>query len=349
MSDKKRNFSVIEYFRRQAEALQPEFRFQGRRAADFGQWQEQLLARLKEALGPMPEPVDLNPEIVWEVEEDGLIKRRVLLDFEEHMSAAALLYIPEAALKKAGPAILCNHGHGAFGKDAVMGLRPVDNAAGIENITVHNYDYGLQMARRGYVTIAIDWRCFGERADGGAPYPNRDLCNVHFIRGSMMGVNMLALDIFDARRTLDYLETLDCVDGERIGTMGLSFGGTMTTWIALMDQRIKAADIICYSDRFGAFAVGNGNICGSQMVPSLFRLCDVADLQGLIAPRPLLAEVGTEDQCFQIEDALSCTRAVAEIYAAAGAAENYEVDMFVGGHQFGGNKAFDFFERHLKG
>ena len=61
--------------------------------------------------------------------------------------------------------------------------------------------------------------------------------------------------------------------------------------------------MICYSDTFPRFAVARANFCGNQFVPGLYRLCDVGDLQGLIAPRPLLLEIGLHDTCFLYEDA----------------------------------------------
>jgi dienelactone hydrolase len=345
---KTHNLSMIKYFNRKAEVLQPRLRFNGSAQADFQSWKKQLFSELKTLLGPLPKPVPLNPEIIWEVEDDGLIKRRVLLDTEEYMSVAALVYIPKEA-KKPCPAILCNHGHGTYAKDSVMGIRSNYFAERNAEIKGFNYDYGLQMAKRGYVTMAIDYRGFGERGDGGNPYPGRDKCNVHFIRGNLMGYNLLALNIWDAQRCLDYLCSLEVVDASSIGTMGLSFGGTMTTWIALLDERIKAADIICYSARFKNFAIADGNFCGSQYLPNLFTLCDVPDLHGLIAPRPLLAEIGVHDKCFLEYDALSCSEEVKHIYAAAGVPDNYEVDLFDGDHKFAGNKAFNFFDKHMKG
>jgi hypothetical protein len=164
-----------------------------------------------------------------------------------------------------------------------------------------------------------------------------------------MGYNLLTLNIWDAQRCLDYLCSLEFVDPGKIGTMGLSFGGTMTTWIALLDERIKAADIICYSCKFCNFAIGNGNFCGSQYLPRLFSLCDVPDLHGLIAPRPLLAEIGVHDKCFHEYDSLSCAEEVRKIYTAAGVPNNYIIDLFNGDHRFAGNKAFTFFDQHLKG
>ena len=340
---------MIEYFNRKAEALQPRLRFNDSAQTDFQNWKKQLFSELKTLLGQLPKTVALNPEIVWEIEDDGLIKRKVLFDTEEDMSVAALVYIPISARKKPCPAILCNHGHGKFAKDSVMGIRSGNEPARNAEIESFNYDYGLQMAKRGYVTMAIDYRGFGERSDGGDPYPGRDKCNVHFIRGNLMGYNLLTLNIWDAQRCLDYLCSLEFVNAEKIGTMGLSFGGTMTTWIAMLDERIKAADIICYSSRFKNFAVADGNFCGSQYLPGLFTICDVPDLHGLIAPRPLLAEIGIHDKCFLEYGAISCADEVKKIYTVADVPQNYEVDMFEGDHKFAGNKAFGFFDKHLKG
>ncbi|OHB54860.1 MAG: hypothetical protein A2Y12_05465 [Planctomycetes bacterium GWF2_42_9] len=344
-----RNFSMIEYFNRKADAIKPAFRFSGKSQEDFLSWKQCLLAELRSLLGPMPTRVPLNAEVVWEIEEEGLIKQRVVIDTESDMSVAALVFMPKSAKQKPCPAILCNHGHGEYAKDSVMGVRSKYFVDRNTEIAGFNYDYGLQMAKHGYVTMAIDYRGFGERSDGGNPYPGRDKCNVHYIRGSLMGINLLTLDIWDAMRCIDYLCELGCVENNKVGTMGLSFGGTMTTWITLMDERIRAADIICYSCRFKNFAIENGNICGSQYLPGLFALCDVPDLHGLIAPKPLLVEIGVHDKCFHEAEALSCSTEVRKIFEVAGVLDNYEVDLFGGDHRFSGNKAFDFFDKYLKG
>ena len=87
----------------------------------------------------------------------------------------------------------------------------------------------------------------------------------------------------------------------------------------------------------------NVNTCGSQITPGLFALCDVPDLQGLIAPRPLLVEIGTNDECFLIEPAMDCYRKVEMIYQASGAEDRLQLDLFEGGHAWGGNRSVEFF------
>ena len=133
-------------------------------------------------------------------------------------------------------------------------------------------------------------------------------------------------------RALDYLCGQAFADGDRVGVMGLSLGGTMATWMSLCDERIRAADVICYSDRFADFGMRDVNFCGSQVTPGLYELCDLPDLQGLIAPRPLLVEIGSFDECFKLDSAMSCFREVEKIYSASGAREVLELDLFEGGH-----------------
>jgi hypothetical protein len=53
------------------------------------------------------------------------------------------------------------------------------------------------------------------------------------------------------------------------------------------------------------------------------------------------------DGCFRVESAMSCYREVEKIYQAAGAMDNLALDLFEGGHDWGGNQSVAFFRRHL--
>ena len=158
-------------------------------------------------------------------------------------------------------AIVCAHGHGRYGKDPIAGIR--SSAGMVEEIERHNYDYGLQMAKAGYLTLCPDLRGFGERRDGVDPFPGRDACNVNYLRGTMLGRSPLTLNIWDIKCCLDYLETRPEVDPKRIGMMGLSQGGTMTTFVSALEPRIAAADIMGYINPWEAFAFDRANLCGS--------------------------------------------------------------------------------------
>ena len=59
----------------------------------------------------------------------------------------------------AGPAVLAQHGHGP-GKSEVCGLDDDESRGAVAE---HHGDYAHQLALRGYVVLAPDLRCFGER------------------------------------------------------------------------------------------------------------------------------------------------------------------------------------------
>ena len=210
-----------------------------------------------------------------------------------------------------------------------------------------NYDYGAQMARKGYLTLMPDLRGFGERRDGD-DYLGRDTCNVNFLKGGIMGLYPLMLNIWDMKCCVDYLCTRPEVDPDRIGMMGMSQGGTITAFTAAVEPRIRAADVIAYINPFASFGVHRGNFCGSQILPEIFKWMDTDDVGGLIAPRHLMLEMGTADTCFYFQDMWKGYLHVKEIYEAAGAADRLWTDIHEGSHAFGGRQAEAFFGEALK-
>lgn len=342
----RRNFSMQEYWMRRVESWEPILAFKGSDKKDWEEWNEKAYPKFMELLGEFPGKVDLEAEVEYSVEENGIIRERVVFNSEEYMSVPCQVLYPESMKKdRANAAIICSHGHGAYGKDPVAGIR--SSSGHIDSINNMNYNYGEQMARAGFLTISPDLRVFGERRDGNDPFPGRDPCNINFIKGAMLGIYTLTLNIWDIKCCVDYLETREEVDPNRIGMMGLSQGGTMTTFATAAESRIKAADIIGYVNPWSRFGIERANFCGSQIVPEVFKYFDTDEIAGLIAPRPLLLEMGIYDNCFFIQDMLKGYEGVKEIYKAAGVEDRLWADIHPGPHAFGGNKAFEFFRKYL--
>ena len=342
----KRNFSMKAYWDDMALNWKPLLTFAGDTREDWESWSRQANVKLLELLGEFPAKADLAPETEWSVEDGDLIRERIIINSEERMSVPFfLLKRKDMRNDRSNAAILCSHGHGKYGKDPVAGVRSSEGRR--QDIREMNYNYAEQMAREGYVTLTPDLRVFGERRDGMNPFPGCDPCDINFVKGALFGVYTLTLNIFDMTRCVDYLETREEVDPSRIGMMGLSYGGTMTAFTAAVDKRIRAADVVSYINPFAGFAIRDANSCGSQVVPGLYRYFDTHDIAGLIAPRPLLIEMGLYDECFSFRELYKGYRAVEKIYEAADAADELFADVHCGGHAFAGGKAFEFFRTKL--
>jgi len=314
---------------------------------DFEEWKKKLITKVKELLGELPEPAGLNPQLLSVEEKEKYRREKWLIQTEKDCWMPLYLLIPKMKEKKKFPAILCCHGHGTFGKDTVAGVHNGKPDV-IQNIKLHNYNYGEQMAERGFVTICPDWRSFGERVGyNNELFNGRDKCNIHFIQHLILGRTLLGANIFDGMRAIDFLLTRDEVNVDKIGCMGLSFGGTMTTYMTLLDERIKAGDIICYASTTLHYAINRPNFCGSQLVPYLYKYADVGDVISAICPKPLLIESGANDTCFWIHSALKAHKKVKKAYESAKVSDNLWIEVFPGEHAFSGRKAFDFFNKFL--
>lgn len=347
MPDRHRNTSPYEFFRRLAAENKPRHQFSG---GDVSSWQQEARPAVLATLGTMPQPVPPNPSLIAEWQENGLIRQRWLLDVAEGLSVIACINRPADTTGRL-PAILCWHGHNEAGKEPVMGNSSSPRLRDV--ITVSGTDYGERMARAGFVTYAIDWMGRGDLDDRAKPNHRdiaggRDWCNIYYLHATMLGMTPLGINVANGRAVTDFVATLPFVDAGRLGVMGESGGGTMTLWCALVDERLRAVEIICYSDLFADFGYRDLNYCGSQVTPGLFTLVDLPDLQGLLAPRPLLVDIGTYDECFRLESAMACHERLREIYYAAGAADRLQLELGPNGHGWhGGRKSVAFFTENL--
>ena len=325
--------------------IKPALSFHAETKEEFEEWKSKLKSKIKELLGEFPKPAPLDPELLSSEDADEFVREKWLIQSEQDCYVPLYLLVPKDGEKKK-PAILCAHGHGPYGKDPVAGVHFNDPERKVQ-IARNNYNYGEQMAEAGFITIVPDWRSFGERIAYHNPYPGRDICNVHFIQHLILGETLLGANIFDGMRVIDFLLTRKEVDPDRIGCMGLSFGGTMTTYLALLDDRIKAADIICYATTTEHYAISRPNFCGSQLVPFLYKYADVPDVIAAIAPKPLLIESGASDTCFWIHSAMKAHEKIRRAYEVSGCPQNLWIDVFPGEHSFSGRKAFAFFKKFL--
>ena len=346
MGKRKRYFSPYASAQGWTQGERPELSFGGRSVQDWRTWRRRFRARLVKLLGPMPEPVPFGTEVLGREDMGEYVREKVIYNTEKYASVPAYVLVPKGLKRgERRPGILAAHGHG-IGKNALVGL----DAEGKPHAEYQN-QLAVQFVLRGYVVIAPDWRGFGER-ESPADWvrPGRDKCNVNYMAEGYRGYHLLALQIWDGLRTIDYLQGRREVDPKRIGCLGVSFGGTMTTYLSALDRRITCACIGCYLSTVRQDAIGmrgKGNFCGAQYMPGLLTIGDIPDVAGLIAPRPVVVEAGEEDACFVADDVKRAYAHLSRIYRAAGAADRLVFDCFPGGHEFSGRKSLAWFDRWL--
>ncbi len=157
-----------------------------------------------------------------------------------------------------------------------------------------------------------------------------------------LGGSIAALEVFAICRTLDYFVNEGIARENRIGMIGLSYGGSYTLLIAAAEPRIAAAYSSCqYSDRY------RYNWSDWTWTNAANTFLD-AEMAALVAPRALYLEEGTRDELFDIEPFLAeCERAV-PFFEAAGAGEKLKFRAFDGTHELDrDNDGYDFVFRYL--
>jgi dienelactone hydrolase len=337
-----RNYSPWQWFYRNVEATArgaPSVVQHLGSPAELAAWQRRARRELNALIGRQPAQVALNVEVLDSVDCGPYRRDHLVYDAEEHMSVPAYLLVPHDRTRP-GPAILAQHGHGP-GKDEVCGLAGGDEGG-------PGNDYAHQLALRGYVVLAPDLRTFGERADWEPP--DHYHCDHTHTYASMLGYNLLSLDLWDLARGLDLLCEHPLVDARRIGMVGLSQGGTCTLFLAAWDKRIRAAVVSGYFNEWEACATIGWNMCGSQVLAGVIGRLDHLELGALVAPRPLLVETGTEDRIFPVGPARSAMARLRAVYDALGAEPSrLEHDVFEGPHKWHGDWAYPFLEQWLSG
>jgi dienelactone hydrolase len=111
----------------------------------------------------------------------------------------------------------------------------------------------VNLVKRGFVVLTYDPVGQGERSqfwDAERRRSRFDLsCGEHAVLGNplyLLGTNLARYRIWDGIRGLDFLASLPEVDPSRIGCVGNSGGGTLTAYIAALDNRVAVAAICCY-------------------------------------------------------------------------------------------------------
>lgn len=263
-----------------------------------------------------------RPEVTgrkWLAGEDqNCLIYRIVIDLQPEIPMYAVLVVPKAA--SAGhpvPLIIGQHGGGGTPE------------LSLDYYGKNNYSGMSQRAiKRGAAILApqlLLWNVKDEIATMRKhPIPHdRSALDRSLKR---YGMSVTALEISGIMKLVDFVADTPELDLNRLGMIGLSYGGffTMTTMAA--DTRIRNAYSGCgFNDR-------DFHGCGDWYFQNSGLEFEAAEIAGLCAPRKLYISVGKVDPVFDYRPALPEAERVKKYYEAAGVPENFIFSAWEGAH-----------------
>lgn len=154
--------------------------------------------------------------------------------------------------------------------------------------------------------------------------------------------SMTALEVYLLMGCISYFIDNGMAPADRIGVLGLSYGGMYALHLAAVDTRIKA----CYSCSW--FNSAFEHSWGDWSYRNAAKLFGSAETAALIAPRALFIAMGDNDNLFDSKVTEAEYARLAPYYQVFGAEDQCKLRVFPGLHEqdhedFG----FDFLIEHL--
>ena len=246
-------------------------RFTPRAYSSLAEWQpraaylrEHILASA--GLLPLPEKTPLRPQVFDERAHGDYSVLKVYFESLPGFYVTGNLYRPAGA--GPFPAILSPHGHWTYGRLENTALASVPGRA-------------INLARQGFVVFTYDMIGYNDSRQLTHTFGGK--------RESLWGLSLAGLQLWNSIRSVDFLQSLPEVDGDRIGCTGASGGGTQTFLLAAVDDRVKVAAPV----NMISLHMQGGCLCENE--PGLRLDTDNVELAAVIAPRPLLMVSATGD------------------------------------------------------
>ncbi len=330
-------------FAQLAGANRPSLLWNAATVAEHEAWRVQFGKTMKQLLGRMPQHVPLEVKWVSEKKFDNFTRHKIYVRSEEAYWVPVFYFVPHKRAEKT-PAIVCLHGHS--GINPYIGEGKTESAR--KKTAELSLDYAVYFAEHGYVTAAIVVRGWNETSgdqDPGVKHVKRS-CRQVTMNSFLLGMTPQGLRCWDAMRVIDFLQTRDEVDSDRIGVAGLSGGGTLAMYLPILDERVKLVMIA------GAFSSYRTSIyamphCICNCLPGVMQHGDMAEVVALYAPRPVLLINGIHDPIFPVAEAREGFSKLQRVYELLGHSDRIDADFFDGPHAWSNNKTLTFLATHF--
>lgn len=344
----------------------------------FNEWKKETLEQLRSDL--------IVPDALGKASDAVVISRETFLDYSVEeieltvtppLRAPATVVIPKNGRLK-HPAIIALHSMGgqrAYGREKLLEFDGEPSYLSEYRDTYYSgRSLQIELARAGFLSIAIDAFNFGLRTDKAMRNPalfdqwrlhaTSDQTRQFTTEASLLeepkavrlfesiGLSLASVVATDDARTIDYLVSRDDVDSDRIGCTGLSFGSFRSNYLSAIDDRIKATASACWISTMAGII--DYNVLGAMgffaLPPKLYSRLDMADILALSAPKPFLAISGWKDLLMQPSGIAEAHLFLRRVWKEAGAFGNLGSLVYDAPHTFDATMqkaALSFFKKHL--
>ncbi len=219
------------------------------------------------------------------------------------------------------------------------------NDAGSKGHYSHHPEW---LARHGYAVLIVDAIQLSE-----IPGKHRGTHTHGLFDWYARGYTPAGIEVWNAIRALDYLETRPEIDMQHLGMTGRSGGGSMSLFTAAIEDRVKVV-VTANCTSTIATHVKSDTVrghCDCAFHLNALQRC-FSELGACLAPRPYLILNGRYDRIFPPEGYSVFAEKVESIYTLLEAADQFMSIESVAGHKdllMFQTEAFHWFEKHLKG
>ncbi|MES0341903.1 MAG: acetylxylan esterase, partial [Candidatus Humimicrobiaceae bacterium] len=278
----------------------------------------------------LPERTSTKARTVGKIKKDSYLIEKIIFESFENIFVPAHLYIPQ---KERSPAPAILHVPGHWMENSKMEPDIQKCCIGLTEL--------------GFVVLVIDPFEQGERRIDWKTHGH--------LQTLLVGITQMGMMVYENLKAIDYLQSRDEIDNERIGMMGASGGGGNTIYTTPFDQRIKAAIPVCAAVTYPGLIEGHkgynwdGAVDLCNQVPRVINTLSFSNLLALNAPRPTMIISAEEDINFPLltaNEVFQKTKPFFDIYGP----DLFKQTIVTGGHglsQEARESVYGFFYKHL--
>ncbi|MDT8302246.1 MAG: acetylxylan esterase [Sedimentisphaerales bacterium] len=276
------------------------------------EYQKSLRSKFLEAIGPLPRRTPLKARITGEIHRSGYKVEKIIFESQPKHFVSGILFLPDSKKHKApypGVLVPCGHSRNGKASEAYQTM-------------------GALLALNGMAGLVFDPIDQGERNQMLSQLPELQGTRAHTMLGVgsiLLGRNTAWFELWDSMRGIDYLQSRPEIDPKRIGCTGNSGGGTQTSHLMSLDDRVAAAAPSCYITSFERLLSTIGPQDAEQNIYGQIAFgMDHADYIMMRAPKPTLICAATND-FFDIQGVWNSFRYAKRLYTRMEFAERIDL------------------------